>query len=121
MTSERTKALVRQQPIKDQLPFRCPWGAQIHDLPTRCGSCQNLIDPAWIRGLIKQPVQGVIEVEAVAVCHPCRSILDVGVRVYEDGRVLVGSGGRWRKAVETPRWRSVWSQVQRLLRGWHRT
>lgn len=117
---ERTRTLIQQQPIRAQLPYRCPWGAQIHEIPVGCGSCQQPIDPAWMRGLIKLPIPGMVEVETVAVCHPCHRIMAITFRLYEDGRVLVGSGGRWLRAAETPRWRAAWTRVRKLLRGFRK-
>lgn len=112
----RNKTLLRQQPIKAQLPLRCPWGTEIREMPVGCGSCKKPIDPDWVRGVVKQPISCMVEIEAIAVCHPCRRIAEASLRFYEDGRVLVGSGGGWAPAVETTAWwRKALNKARTLL------
>lgn len=115
--TERSKTLLKQQPIHAQLPLRCPWGAQVREIPVGCGSCQKPIHKDWVRGVIKHPLPSMVEIEAVAVCRPCHRIAEASLRIYEDGRVLMGSGGRWSRAVERADWwQTILSQARRLLR-----
>lgn len=115
VTRERTAALLQREPIHEQLPYRCPWGAEIRELPILCHSCSQPIDPSWVRGLIKRPIPRLVEVEAAAVCHPCRRMAAITVRAYQDGRVVIGSGGRWADATERRQQPPVAKAAKKLM------
>lgn len=115
MTTDRTTALIRKPPIQAQLPYRCPWDAELRELPVQCHSCREPIDPSWVRGLIKQPVPKMIEVEATAVCLPCKRFVPVVVRLYDDGRVLFGSNGHWTRGRGVRGWKRTWGRIRSAI------
>lgn len=98
--------------LASQFPVVFPNGAKFTVIEGLCNGCKQPIPREWVRGRVTRPIPSVAAVDAIGVCHSCRTTTRFFYRLHEDMSITgLTSKGRWA------RWKPRPSKLGMLLKA----
>jgi len=96
--SESDKALFTDNPtVYSQLPITLPDGVVIQEFATHCAGCSCEIPGDMLRGAVTDAF-GVVAIDAIGLCRPCRLSTRFRARFRKDGTwETVNGNGEWMR------------------------
>lgn len=99
--------------VMSQFPVKFDKHVQWAQFDGECQCCEKTLPRNLVRGKVSRPTGTVAVVEAVGICHTCKTVTRFDYRLHDDMRVTGQREDGWQTWKAAP---SLWKRLVSILK-----